>query len=431
MKNIKKSYLVIGAILLIVLGVFVFLLVRGGGIFNPEGTTEDDEPVDTESYLSLVKHEGEVKTPVFQSDVENIYYTVSTKGEVSFFEYENQKLSKVEASGSYDITVTLSHQRIPATVHYYKTETAITGFGLFTSEISEADVLHYEYAYFRLMNLPSIFAKTSSYLLLVDTKKEDFLKNDKVFEEILSYNSSTGVSSKILYDANRGIDDRGAYRNGYHLITIDSLNDINQYLHFFSARHYHLEGDGRKIDIFRSGYAGHNNQDNSRRALDVADYYSRSTENGNGFYFLKNKENGFDLTLNTKLQSEDDEVIHSFSGNYDEDYLRYGKYLLEKSSYKITDLETLEEFSLSFKGQSGLKADLFAVDEASGKVFIRGISRNTGAILLADMNTGNGEIYHNEQFLYLINPLACEDGSFLASIANGAENSSYKYVVFA
>ncbi|MDR1630848.1 MAG: hypothetical protein LBS36_11680 [Oscillospiraceae bacterium] len=430
MKKTKRFYSIIGIVLVAAIGGLIFLLTRGSDP-QPGTTTTSKAPngVDTQAYLALVKTEGELQTPLLESDIENIFYTVSTGGKVAFYKYEDGAMNKVEATGSYDLSVTCSNQKIPATVYYYKQGDTVSGYGLFTTEISDADVQYYDYAFFKLMNLPETFAKSNTYLLLVDTNKENFFLNDKIYEEPFQFNASSKETKKLLYDANRGIDERGAYRKGYHMITTDAVKDAGKYLFFFSSRHYHL--DANQTDIFRSGEAGYNNKDNQRRALDVADYYCRATEDGNGFYFLKNTENGFALMLNKKDNSEDYETVKTFSGSYKNDYLRAGKYLLEKATYKLTDLETLAETTLAFEGSEEFKPDLFSVNEKSGKVLLRGISKNFAAIAIADKAGAAGELYYNESFLYIVDPTALADGSFLVSIAKDANNSGYKYVIFA
>ena len=87
----------------------------------------------------------------------------------------------------------------------------------------------------------------------IDTDKEDFYKNDKVYEDS-SFTTLKGHNKSYLYIMNRAIDDRGAGRADYAMMTDEVIKDKSgNSILFFSARHYHLYDTAKTLDIFKSG----------------------------------------------------------------------------------------------------------------------------------------------------------------------------------
>ena len=55
-----------------------------------------------------------MSTPIMETALDDIFYTIDTAGKVSFFRLSNGS-SQVEASGSYEITVSCAYQDLKPT----------------------------------------------------------------------------------------------------------------------------------------------------------------------------------------------------------------------------------------------------------------------------------------------------------------------------
>ena len=107
----KKKLTVILAIFAVVC---VFAVLVFSGVFDaiiepaPEPTTEAEIFKPGSDYNSDVKTKGNNSLPYLETDIDNVFYTMSTDGTVSFFKFENNSFTPVEATGTYDASVKLS-----------------------------------------------------------------------------------------------------------------------------------------------------------------------------------------------------------------------------------------------------------------------------------------------------------------------------------
>ena len=436
----KKTYIIAGVILLVAIlamaGVLFGEELLGGGA--PTVTAPPGSDLETEEYkMYLSAQAKDIAYPLLKTDIEDIFYTINAEGAVQFYKYADSSLTEIDGSGSYEVEAECSSQKIPATVHYYEEGGKISGYGLFTTAISDASVRIYEYAFFKLANFPENYVKSGSYLLLVDTKPEDFYINDKIYEEPFYFTPPSGSERKKLNDSNRLLNDenrlpdlRGAKRPDHSMVTAEALEDCKGELLFFSSRDYHLSGAEHKVDIYESGRKGYNQDDNYRFIMDAADYYAKNTEDG-GVLCLKNTEDGFSLLLTKGRKRESEkETLREFSGSFKEDYIRSGDYLLQKSTNTVYNLIANTEIKLNLGGVDDFKADIFAVCPETGSVFMRGFSKQCPAIVLGSVDNALGKVLYNPMFSRVVNPLPASDGTFLVSISNDDIGSSYKVYMF-
>lgn len=426
----KKSYIITAAcaLLAVLLTVAVVLrddltaLITQRHTDSPSQTTDFTVPVDTESYTALVKGTTDMNSLLLPTDQRGIYYSLTTTGEVSFYKIENYTPVKLPASGEYEITVESGFQDLSARVSYYTGEDGrTTGYGLFLPD-NNPEVYIYDYAFFKLTDLPDSFSSSGSMLVLLDTDKEDFLKADKTYEEPFIYNVSNGRHSRLLSADNRAIDDRGAPRADYCMLTDAVIEDCLDEILFFSSRHYHLFDTEKKLDIFSSGGSG-NNKDNIRLIKDVVDFYAKNSEDG--VLYLGRTDTGF--ALKCRKSEEDETVIKEFLGDFATGYLRYKDIILNRQTLECYDISTGESFTIALQGSESFIPNLLEINE-NGSFFMRGVSANTAAIAVGNIKSG-GSCYHNELFKNITAPCFLADNQLAASVAKDESGTAFSLLV--
>ncbi|MBR1810425.1 MAG: hypothetical protein IJ766_02090 [Clostridia bacterium] len=425
----KKGYIITAVALLLVVCFAVGFVMRDsiGNILHrgdPEGTTAPP-PVhtDADDYMAILRGSVDYSEPIMKTDIDGIYYTMTKTGEVSFFKVNGDQISEIAPSGVYDVSVTCTNQQIPARVYYYTAgDGVVTGYGLFTTDSSDAQVYIYDYAFFKLSNLPDAYASSGAYLLLVDTTKEDFYSNNKVYEEDFRYYPNSGETSYILSVDNRAFDTTGAFRADYAMLTDNAVKRCGENFLFFSARQYHLFTKDNNMDIYMAGGSG-NNRDNNRYIEDVVDFWFSYDANG-VLALQRNGEDGFNLI---SYDGGTETVVKEFKGNYAENYIRSGDWLLDKNTFALYDLNTGASKTLKLENTNQFIADIFVTD--GNVVFLRGASEGIAAVAIGTVD-GGAVCYYNDMFSGIFSPMILRDGSVMMSVAADKEGSAYSIKIF-
>lgn len=426
--KMKKSYIIIAVLALVLVLCLAGFFLRGEiseGVHHLTSGTTAPPPVesDADDYVGAVKGSVDNAEPLLKSTIDDLYFTVSRSGEVAFFRVNGTTIEQVPETGAYDVTVKCTEQKIPATVHYYTDENGKTaGYGLFTTENSDAEVYIYDYAFFCLMDLPEAYADSHSYLLLVDTTKEDFYTAEKVYEENFTYSVDDGSAEPILSNDNRAFDETGAFRADYAMLTEDAVKLCGEHFLFFSSRQYHLFTKDHNMDLYMAGGSG-NNRDNNRYIQDLVDFYYRFDEQGR-VVCLKRTEAGFSVIA---YDGETETVMKEFSGDFAENYLRCGDWLLNRQTLELTNILSGETKNLKVTNANQFVPDLFALN--GSHVFLRGVSEGKAVIALGDVETGC-RTYYNDSFSGIFAPIALPDGNILVNTALDAEGSRYSVKIF-
>lgn len=424
----KKSYIITAALVLLVVLVAVGFFTKDSIVnlidARKSGTTAPEKiNINTEDYMDILKGSVDNSEPIIPTDIDGIFYTLKKDGTVSFFQIEGTQIVQIPESGSYSVSVDCTNQNIPATVHYYEKDGKITGYGLFTPENSDADVYIYDYAFFKLMNLPDSYYADNSYLLLVDTTKEDIYSLNKVYEENFRFNTESGSTKNILSNDNRAFDETGAFRADYAMLTEDAVKKCGENLLFFSARQYHLYTKDKNMDLYMAGGSG-NNKDNNRYIQNIADFWYSFDKDGNVTVLKRSGESGFNLV---SFDGENETVIKEFSGIYEDNFLRSGDWLLNKTDYKMYNLVTGEEKTLKIANANNFIVDIFEIRDKN--VFLRGASEGIAAIAVGDIDTG-ARCYYNPMFSGIFSPIILSDGGVCVSVSSDMQGSSYSVKIF-
>lgn len=428
----KKKLIITVALFLVVLvfSVLVFSGVFGRIINGSEESSSDDTAMSYEQalksyatvdYKTHISSQGSKDLPYLQTDIENVFYTMSTEGEVEFFTYADGKFTLTEATGKYDVKVKMSEQNLTASVTYLEKDGVISGYGFYEPSTDSYDL--YPYAFFRIANFGADNEKvsSSSYILLVDTTKEDFYSNDKIYDEAFVFKPSDSSCTRMLSEANRTVGHDGIKRNDYTLLNDNVIANATKQHLFFSGRQY-AETDER-VDLFRSGGTG-NNVDNIIIARDVLGYWVKNTEDG--LLYITLDENG-NVTVEKYDSAEDkSETVKTFDGVKREDILVDGDYMYIISKNSIYSLTEDKEIALDYNKKSVFKADMFSV--LGDSFVLRGYAEGKYPLTIsASITNGVADIvYADEFFRQVFNPIKIEN-SVMLTVKNGEK---FDYYIF-
>lgn len=423
MDNKKKLTIIIAVLAVVcVFAVLVFSgVLSGDGFFGEEETTEGDILSASDEYMNYIKTNGKNDLPYLSTDIENIFYTMSTEGDVKFYSFADNTFTPVDASGTYDVSVVMSEQDVSTTVTYYEKDGVISGYGLYTGKTDSFDL--YPYAFFRLTNYGEDYDKaySTSCLLLVDTTEDDFYSNEKIYEEPFIFKYSDSSCTRMLSEANRTVGMDGTKRSDYSLMNDAVIDGSVEHQLFFSGRQY-AEADA-KVDLLRSGGSG-NNVDNVRLAQDVLGYWAKYVEDSIMYITVDESENVIIVKYDT--DSEEASTVKTFDGVKRDDILVYGDYLYIISKNMLYSLLEDKEISLAYNNASSFRADMFV---CNGETFVvRGYTDNRyPCIITAAVENGTVKnSYSNEFFRNVVNPVLVGDNVMFTV----QENGSFGYYIF-
>ena len=424
MDNKKKLTIILAVLAVVcVFAVLVFSGFLGGeGLFGgEEETTESEFFASSDDYINDVKTNGANDLPYLETDIENIFYTVSTSGDVKFYSFADNSFTPVEASGTYDVSVVMSEQKVSTTVTYYEKDGVISGDGLYTGKTDSFDL--YPYAFFRLTNYGENYAGASSSgcMLLVDTTEDDFYKNDKIYEEPFAFKFSDSSCTRMLSEANRTVGLDGTKRSDYSLINDAVIDGSAAHQLFFSGRQY--AEDDTRVDLLRSGGSG-NNVDNVRLAQDVLGYWAKYVDGS--IMYITADANGNVAVVKLNTDNSETETVKTFEGVTRDDILVSGDYLYIANKNVVYSLLEGKETALSYSGASNFKADMFI---CNGESFVlRGYGdKRYPVVIVASVADGSViKTYSNEFFRNVVNPVDV-NGSVMFT---AEENGKFSYYIF-
>ncbi len=433
-----KRYKALLTALLAVLVVFAVITVTGVVDINKmirekeEETTMGEAP--SHSYEDVFSSFTEAGLPLLKTDAENVFYSMSKQGEVSFYKVQNGSISEITDKKTFAVTVVCSGQKLPVNLYTIEVDGKTMGYGLFTNE-KHPEVFLYDYAFFKVTEQFSAYGSKSDLLLLVDVEKDRFYDENKVYSESF-YLYSNYETKTFLNEDQRIVDLNARLRTDYKMFTDDILHQDNDKILFFSSRFYNDFAYSEQTDIFISGGYGEN-VDNNRYILDVASLNFFRTEKG-VYYFADKKAQsasdeeesvtGFSIMLYDG--KETDEII-SFEGSLEEDFILSETKLFNKKTGEIYDVITGETEKLDFTGfETTFIPDLFKASENGKFCVVRG-KNNLGKPSLGVMDFENGKFYTytDNVFGHIASIQALNDGSVVLSLAASETAETYYQLI--
>ena len=424
--NNSKNKLVIIICVLAIVCVFATLVFSGvidlSKITQEEPTTDEYEGFISESYVADITLTGTKNLPYLTTEIENIFYSMDTEGNVKFYKFENNAFTTVEASGTYNASVVLSETTISADITYYETDDAICGYGLYTAE--EGVYTLYPYAFFYLRSYGDDYSgkNSTSCLLFIDTTQEDFYSNDKIYDESFTFKFSDSSTKRSISEASRTVGINGAKRADYFLVNdTTAANSVASQL-FFSGRFY-AESD-TTVDIMRTGGSG-NNTDNIRIAKDVFCYWLYN--DGSDLIYVKSDENNNVIVEKFNWKSGKAETVKTFDGVSKNEIIISGNYMYVIDKNIIYNLINDTEATLAYDKRNAFVADTFVADGEN--VFIRGCVKSQYPVVIM-ANGEDGKVlssYANDIFCDVVNPVVLSNGQFMFTVETV---DGYSYYIF-
>lgn len=415
----KKKLTIVLAVLAVVC-VFAVLVFSGIIDFSNVGheemsTDADDGVAQSLNYVSS----GKSSVPYLKTDIDGIFYTMNGS-EVTFYRFENNTFSPIEATGKYSATVKLSEIDIQADITYITENGKICGYGLYTGE--EGSYNLYQYAFFCLRSYGANYdgRSSKSCLLLIDTTEDDFYSNDKIYEESFIFKYDDETTSRSLSEASRTIGMNGAKRDDYFVISNKVIDGSVEHQLFLSGRYY--SEDDLTVDLFRSGGSG-NNTDNIRLAQDVLGEWAMYTDDG--IMYITVNDDGNVVIECLDESTGDVDTVKTFSNVKRNDVLISGDYIYIISKNVLYSIVDDKEIKIKTT-YDNFKADMFAVSDDT--LMLRGyIGNSQAAMIIASTETGDVKKECKNQICSeFVNPIIV-NGQVIISYFS---NSEVNYLVF-
>lgn len=337
-KKNKMPYIIASAMSLLAAAAVGLFFYSGGWRPQPETVTA---PSTTQApAVQSVKADGFIRSrtpaedPLMATELPNVFVSANPYGQFRFYDYTDEGFVTITDVQEKELSVTCSHQKIPAKLYYVEKDGAKTGYGLFMTTLYEDDVRLYNYAFFHMTDMPQGYGKADS-LLLVDFDERDFARADKTYSEVFSLDLSSGKTELLTSENGRTVDNLARMRTDWAQLNRALLQFGGEKL-YLSGRNYQL--DSTQADIIY-------NADTSRTkptwvASGLYDKYMYC--NGDELFYVKET----DGALETYALSADrtESRLASYTGSAD-DYLFSGDYMLEKSTLALTRVSTGESKS--------------------------------------------------------------------------------------
>lgn len=327
----KKDHItfVLAIVALVMAVAFVFLKflpMNNNGGKTPENNIETGVKL---SEIQVVRQSTGDK--YIQSDIENVYYSVSSENEVKYFEYENGAMKPIQATDVVNAQVAMNKEKLPVTINYVKTSDSVFGISIFRSEDNPGSTLH-NVITFKLVDLSEKYKADGKALLLAVANSESSSRRYNLWTDSFIVDLKSGTTTRFLTaDKNSN-----SYSVAYSVLTNSAYATDGEMIPFFTTREY-VDGSGKK-DLFVK-----NGANESLFATDVYGEYIYADKDV--IAYLKATETGFNIQK--KEDTKEEKVVFSLYGNFSTDYLYHQEYILNKNDGDLYNAKTGEEIALA------------------------------------------------------------------------------------
>ena len=333
-KKNKMPYYIASA-MAVLAAASVGLMFYSGGLHPQKSSTNvpvsETQQLVSEDASGFVQKRTAMDYPLMKTDLPDVYVSADPYGMFTFYDYANGAFTPCTDVKEKEITVSCSHQDIPTKLYYMQRDGSVTGYGLFLTTLYEDDVRLYEYALFRLVDMPSGYGSGDA-MLLVDFDHSEFPYTDKAYSEVFSFDIGSGKATRLTSNNGRTVDNFGRLRTDWAQMN-NALLELGAGKYYLSGRNYQL--DSSTADILYN--ADTSNEKPKWIASGLWENWMH-TENG-VMYYAKETESGFDLYSMNASGTETN--IGSYADGVDS-YLFSGDYMLEKNTFALKRISTDE-----------------------------------------------------------------------------------------
>ena len=378
-KKNKMPYIIASAMSVLAAAAVGLFFYSGGFHAQPKApeTTQAAPVVEPVSEDGLIRKRAAADYPLMPTQIDGVFVSANPYGLFNFYEYADGGLTACTDAQEMDVTVTCSHQEIPAKLHYLQRGDQLTGYGLFLSTLYEDDVRLYAYAFLQLVNMPAGYGDGDA-MLLVDFDSDDFAKTDKTYSEVFSFDLQSGRSRRMTSDNGRTVDDLGRLRTDWAQMH-EALLKLGGEKLYLSGRNYQL--DSTTADIIYNA-----DTSNQKPKLIVSGLYEKYLYSADGkLYYVKSSDTGVDTYAMTADGNE--EKLSSYAGSV-EDYLFAGDYMLEKNTLALTRVSTGESKDIAAIVKTAPGSPAYFSVSADGTTLVLLCDGETQGAALCDLAAG-------------------------------------------
>lgn len=343
----------------VALSIVTYRLPGAGGATGTTGE-KDAFSLAQSVYSGVVSGSSTVTGRFMATDFEDIFYTADRQGTVRYYRYSAAGFAayggKVE---TLRFEAVCSTKTLKPLVHCIEKDGKIFGVGVTRETAQEPKPAVFEYAFFKVVNLPERFG-SPGLLLLADFNAAAFSRDEKVFTEAFTAPRAGGKAKPLTGDIGRTLEASGALRSDWLMLTDFFIESPGTQPLFFSSRYYNLGMAREKADILRAG-----GDLPKRTVTGILGLWAYAS--GDKVRYLKNTSSGFSLF---ELAGGKDSRLLNFTGNFSQDYLLSGRCLLDTRTFTLTDLITLEQQSI--KGVTLSEPSFFSVSPSGKYAVITG-----------------------------------------------------------
>ncbi|MBR5619963.1 MAG: hypothetical protein IKW76_09530, partial [Clostridia bacterium] len=160
---------IIAASMSVLAAAAVGLFFYSGG-FNPERPTAEPETTRMEMVTKPASADGLItrrvaaEYPLMPTEIEGVFVSANPLGQFEFYDYADGAFTACTDAKELDVTVTCSHQQLPAKLYYLQRGDTLAGYGLFRNS-QYPDVRLYDYAFLHAVNMPAGYGSGDAMLL--------------------------------------------------------------------------------------------------------------------------------------------------------------------------------------------------------------------------------------------------------------------------
>ncbi len=324
MKTVHKVLITVFSFTLIISILFLLL-----SVFINDGSSDSlgsDGGYNGAEFKTLNSASLATQYPLVESDFDNIYYCVKADGSVEFFEYNGTSFSKYSGEvNTVELKPTCTYYKIPINVYYIEKDGKTLGYGLFTTENSDADVNLYSYVFAKLIDAPTVYGMKGKMLLLSTDETTAYCKN-KVYTEFFSVDMAKKACSTVVAQRDRNADKTGRKSERWAMLTDSYLATVSKRAGIISGRLY-----DESTEIY--DFYDINKSENNPHKKGMYGTFLRE-DSDSGIIYLKKTSDGF----NSVKYITEEKVIAEFKGDFEKGFVFSGDWVFDRENKTFTNL---------------------------------------------------------------------------------------------
>lgn len=352
--------------------------------------------------------------PLVQSDIDSIFYCMKPDGSVEFFEFNGTSLSKYAGEVNIiELKPTCTYYKIPLTVYYIEVEGKTLGYGLFTTENSDAKVNLYSYVFAKLVDAPAVYGLDGK-MLLLSTDPDEAYSADRTYTEVFEVNMAKKSCSAITAQRDRNADKTGRMSERWSMFTDSYLASVSKKAGMISGRVY---------DESTEVYAVYDLNKGVNKPIITGIYGTFLRENANsGLVYIKKTADGF----KSVEYIAEEKTIAEFKGDVSKDFVFGGDWVFDKNEKQFTNLVTGKVIDAK-KLDDGITA--FCAN-ADGSKIVAALSNSVNQALCVVTADGKTEQYVSDNiYSHDIDNMCFADASNVLTTAVTSDGACVNYIV--